>query len=153
PGLERLTAALLNLYSNDPDAGVHAAAEWTLRRWHQETALAEAQSHFRAAGRDPCHRWYVSPQALAWAVIEPPGEFVMGSPPHEPGRREHEPAPRRLIPRRYAIAVKEITVGQFAAFLEEDNDPERRKRFRDRPPGDPALPRNGLSWYDAAAFC
>ena len=30
---EPLTDKLLDLYSNDPDSGIHGAAAWTLRQW------------------------------------------------------------------------------------------------------------------------
>jgi hypothetical protein len=33
---EPVTGKLLDLYCNDPDAGVHGAAEWTLRKWGQQ---------------------------------------------------------------------------------------------------------------------
>ena len=32
---------LLSLYQTDPDAGIHGAAEWTLRRWGQQDRLKE----------------------------------------------------------------------------------------------------------------
>ena len=31
-----LIGKLLDLYRNDPDAGIHGAAEWTLRQWKNE---------------------------------------------------------------------------------------------------------------------
>ena len=34
---EPLAAKLLDLYRNDPDAGIHGAAEWTLRKWGSRT--------------------------------------------------------------------------------------------------------------------
>jgi formylglycine-generating enzyme required for sulfatase activity len=74
----------------------------------------------------------------------------MGSLPDEPWKRVHELAHRRLLPRRYAIAAKEISVGQFEEFLR--SDPQRRERLS-RPGADPSAPRNDLSWFNAAAFC
>ena len=38
---EPLIAKLLDLYRNDPDAGIHGAAEWTLRQWEQQEKLKE----------------------------------------------------------------------------------------------------------------
>jgi hypothetical protein len=38
---EPLSAQLLGLYRKDPDAGIHGAAEWTLRKWrHQDKVKA-----------------------------------------------------------------------------------------------------------------
>ena len=38
---EPLTGLLLELYRNDPDSGIHAAAEWTLGRWMQQEKLKD----------------------------------------------------------------------------------------------------------------
>jgi tetratricopeptide (TPR) repeat protein len=38
---EPLIGKLLDLYRNDPDAGIHGAAEWTLRKWGQNDKLKE----------------------------------------------------------------------------------------------------------------
>ena len=32
---EPLVEQLREMYRNDPDAGIHGAAEWTLRQWKQ----------------------------------------------------------------------------------------------------------------------
>ena len=51
-------------------------------------------------------------------MIEGPVEFRMGSPPTEPDRMHRGEIPHRLlIPRRFAIAAKEVTVEQFQRFL------------------------------------
>ncbi len=38
---EPLSVKHLNLYRNDPDSGIHGAAEWTLRQWGQQEKLKE----------------------------------------------------------------------------------------------------------------
>ena len=40
---EPLIGKLLDLYRNDPDSGIHGAAEWTLRQWKQQEKLKEAR--------------------------------------------------------------------------------------------------------------
>ncbi len=150
-GEATLTATLLDLYVNDPDAGVHAAAEWTLRRWKQEAALTAANA--RQRGTAPgTRRWYVDGQGLTFSIIARPGEFVMGSRADEPWKRAHETAHRRVVPRGYAIASKEVSIAQFEEFLK--SDPKRQQSFaHERARGKPDYPRNDLSWFDAAAFC
>ena len=51
--------------------------------------------------------------------IEGPVEFRMGSPPIEPERDSDETPHRRSIPRRFAIAAKEVTVEQYERFTRE----------------------------------
>ena len=63
-------------------------------------------------------RWYVNSQGQTFAVIEGPVEFQMGSPPTDPERVAwKEPHRRMAIPRRFAIAAKEVSVEQFQRFL------------------------------------
>ena len=88
-------------------------------------------------GRAPAgHRWWVNGQGQTFAGVEGPVEFRMGSPPDEPGRDPDEPAHRRRIPRRFAIAVREVTVAQFQEFLRQDPEVERS-------PDQPVQPRPG----------
>ena len=83
---EPLTGKLLDLYRNDPDSGIHGAAEWTLR---QMGAAGEAQGTGCTVdeGQGPGRgRWFVNGQGQTFAVIEGPVEFRMGSPPTETER-------------------------------------------------------------------
>ncbi len=70
-------------------------------------------------------RWYVNGQGQTFAVIDGPVEFRMGSPPtDEPERAggDNDQPPRRMgIPRRFAIAAKEVTVEQFQRFLKTNS--------------------------------
>jgi formylglycine-generating enzyme required for sulfatase activity len=50
-------------------------------------------------------------------VIKGPVEFMMGSPPTEPDRESGEIPHRVVIPRRFAIADREVTVEQYQRFV------------------------------------
>jgi formylglycine-generating enzyme required for sulfatase activity/DNA-binding winged helix-turn-helix (wHTH) protein len=53
-------------------------------------------------------------------VVLPAGEYMMGSPKDERGRKSTEGLPRRVtIPRRIAIGKFEVTVDQFSTFAAE----------------------------------
>ncbi len=115
---EPLIGKLLDLYRNDPDAGIHGAAEWTLRKWKQQEKLKELDAELSKLKERGNRRWYVNGQGQTFAVIEGPVEFRMGSPPTETERMAGNELPRRMrIPRRFAIAAKEVTVEQFQRFL------------------------------------
>ena len=156
-GEERLSAEdrkplidnLLALYQNDPDAGIHGVAEWTLRKWGQQESLKEKDAAMR--GKEPGeHRWYVNGQGQTFAVIDGPIEFDMGSPPTDLECFDDELLHKRAIPRRFAIATKEVTVEQYQEFVKE-NPVYYASNNRYSP--DPKGPMNGVSWYDAAAYC
>ena len=50
---EMLVPKLLDLYRTHPDAGLHAAAEWLLRRWEENETLADLRSPTNS-GSSPC---------------------------------------------------------------------------------------------------
>jgi formylglycine-generating enzyme required for sulfatase activity len=93
----------------------------------------------------------VNSQGQTFAVIEGQVEFDMGSPPTEPDRFSNETKHRVQIPRRFAIAAKEVTVGQYQSFLKETPEDDHAKNDQYSP--DPNGPMNNVSWYDAAAYC
>jgi formylglycine-generating enzyme required for sulfatase activity len=152
------------IYQTDPDPGMHAAAEWLLRTWQQEAWLKKVND---AWASDPQQRekrlrvieqalakdkektppqWYVNGQGHTLVVIPGPVEFVMGSPPTEKGRKDHEPQHRKRINRTFALAAKSVTVEQYRRFHKGYALPPEYTRL-------PELPAVGISWYDAAAYC
>jgi formylglycine-generating enzyme required for sulfatase activity/energy-coupling factor transporter ATP-binding protein EcfA2 len=143
---EPLINKLLDLYRNDPDSGIHGAAEWTLRQWKQQEKLKELDAELMKLKDWGERRWYVNGQGQTFAVIDGPVEFLMGSPPTEPdhGHQSTEALHRRRINRRFALAIKEVSIEQYQRF--------RREKI-DRYSPDPEGPMNGPSWYAAAAYC
>jgi formylglycine-generating enzyme required for sulfatase activity len=149
---EPLIGKLVELYKTDPDAGIHGAAEWTLRQWKQEPALKAADTELTQLKTWADRRWYLNSQGQTFAVIDGPVEFRMGSPPAEPDRvADNEPPHRRIIPRRFAIAAKEVTVEQYEQFVTEN--PGVDHAVNDRYSPDPKGATNVVSWYDAVAYC
>jgi hypothetical protein len=149
---EPLIGKLLDLYRDDPDAGIHGAAAWTLRQWKQQEKLKELDVQLMKQKDRGDRRWFVNTQAHTFAVIEGPVEFRMGSPPTEPYRfPPNEISHRRIIPRRFAIATQEVSVKQYQVFVKENPGVDHAQNDNYSP--DPDGPMNGVSWYDAAAYC
>jgi formylglycine-generating enzyme required for sulfatase activity len=151
---EPLIGKLIDLYCNDSDAGIHGAAEWTLRKWGQQGKLKDADAQLVKIKAWGHRRWLINGQGQTFAVIEGPVEFRMGSPPTEPNRHATLETPRRVvIPRRFAIAAKEVTKEQWQRF-------ERTHTQLGLPPSsvnqfspDPDGPMSGFTWYIAAEYC
>ena len=59
---EPLIGKLLDLYRNDPDSGIHGAAEWALRQWKQHDRLQEAATELMRLKHRGNRRWYVNSQ-------------------------------------------------------------------------------------------
>lgn len=173
-----LVADLLQSYRDDPDPGVHASIDWLLRYgrqgerprafdWKQAAALAAIDREM--AGRPADGRgWYVTTESQTMVIISGPVEFRMGSPANEPGRvaasdSPDEPLHRVRIPRSFAIAAKETTVGQFRRFLDANPEVKRRHSFADnsarmtevlqRFSPDDEGPQIAMTWYEAALYC
>ena len=146
---------LLELYRSDPDAGIHGAAEWTLRRWYQGERLKSVDTDLRRLQDRGGRRWYVNKEGQTFAVIDGPVAFLMGSPATEPGRTAGSEAPRRMsIPRGFAIATREVTFRQFQRFLKGHDQYNRQsesylKKLTSGPDG----PWISADWYATAAYC
>jgi formylglycine-generating enzyme required for sulfatase activity len=155
---EPLTARLLDLYQNDPDAGIHGAVEWTLRKWAQAERLKAIDPSLPGLKNRGSRRWFVNGQGQTFALIEGPVEFRMGSPPTDTERiASNEPPRQMVIPRRFALATKEVSVAHFQRFLKQAGitldryqvSPDFLKKFSPDPDG----PWIGPDWYTAAHYC
>jgi formylglycine-generating enzyme required for sulfatase activity len=146
-----LIPRLLDLYRNDPDAGIHGSAEWVLRQWKQEDKLKAADAELSRLKDRGDHRWFVNGQRQTFTLIEGPIEFRMGSPQNEPDRSDNETPYRRVISHRFAIATKEVTVAQYHEFVQANPGIDHASNDRHSP--DPDGPMIEVSWYHATAYC
>jgi formylglycine-generating enzyme required for sulfatase activity len=150
---DRLIDKLLDWYVNDPDAGIHGAAEWTLRQWKQADKLRSSQAGLPGFKDRGPRRWFVNSQGQTFAMIHGSVEFRMGSPPGEPDRDPDETSHQRVIPRSFAMAVKEVTVAQYQQFVKENPPFSLAQSYLDKYSPDPNGPITAVSWFGAAAYC
>jgi formylglycine-generating enzyme required for sulfatase activity/tRNA A-37 threonylcarbamoyl transferase component Bud32 len=154
---QALVPRLLRLYRDDPDPGLHAAAEWLLRRWGQTGELHRADRELARRAQPPAageggRRWLVAREGHTLVVFPGPVTFWMGSPASESERYPpNELLHRRRIPRSFALATKEVTVEQFQRFLKAN--PAVRHSYLPRYSPDPNGPIIWVTWYEAAQYC
>lgn len=157
--MQSMTADLAKHYADDPDPGIHGAAEWTLRQLGAEAAIAEVRTAYSTGTAVGDRRWYITKTGakklaaspLSFAILDASDEFLMGSPVSETDRflgptGNSEIRHRRKIGRRFAIGTHEVTVAQFKAFRRDHQFDRAKAREEDSPA-------NFLTWYDAAAYC
>jgi formylglycine-generating enzyme required for sulfatase activity len=156
----QLIADLMTTLKNDPDSGLHGAAQWLLRKWNCDDKLKKAVEQL---GTDEAQRmlhrtfqrqrWYVNRQGQTFVIVDAKQPFTMGSPESEHGpdiqnERQHS----RTINRLYAICASPVTVAQFRRFLAD-----RKKNGSDREAANAVAvgncPQVRVTWYDAAEYC
>jgi serine/threonine protein kinase/formylglycine-generating enzyme required for sulfatase activity len=146
-----LAERLSRLYRDDPDPGVHSAAEWLLHRWEMVDRLTRMDQQLpRVRWGDStapvtAPRWEVNGQGQTFAVVPAPGKFEIGLPPNERGRFDE---PRRPVQIDYpfAVATKLVTVAEFKKLC-----PGFRHDAKYSP--GPDTPVNAVTWYEAAEYC
>ncbi len=112
---QRLRPILERFHRDDPDAGVHSAAEWLLReRWGVVSELKPSVALNTATAGTKS--WYVTPGGTTMTIMRGPVEFLFGSSPNE-SHREGEPQSRHRIEHQFALATREVTVAEFDRFL------------------------------------
>ena len=112
---EGVVKAMVEVYRNDPDAGVHSAAELLLYRCGEEARAKQATEPFNAVTGTTAS-WHVNSMRHEMVQIDGPVDFDMGSPPSDPDHQKEEIFHRRTVPRRFAIASKEVTIAQFQEY-------------------------------------
>jgi formylglycine-generating enzyme required for sulfatase activity len=148
---EHWLARLRQWYRHEPDAGLHGAVEWLLRRWGAGEAVVQADKAVacKESERKPgdARQWYVNGQGQTLVIVPAGGKFWMGSRGYEADRIPiNEPLHPVRIPRSFAIAAKEVTVEQFLKFRW---DHRYMAKYSPRPDG----PIINVTWYEAAAYC
>jgi len=153
---------MANLFEQDPDPGLHAAAEWLLRRWGEGprldailATLRPKDAHASILTND-ARRWFVNSQGQTLVVIDI-GDSRMGSP--EPGHRQEESPHVVHVGRRIAMAATLVTKSQYAEFQNKEKVLE--PKFQDLANystlldivTSPDSPQVGMTWYEAAQYC
>jgi serine/threonine protein kinase/formylglycine-generating enzyme required for sulfatase activity len=130
---------LRDLYRDDPDPGIHGAAEWLLGKWQASDEIKEFERGLALGKVVGNRQWYRNGQGQTMVVVPKPksGDVWIG---------EGEGRQPRRIDWSFAIASKDVTVAQFGKFRAE------QKPFKDYAPTD-SCPMNSVMWYDAAAYC
>lgn len=155
---------LQEIYRTSRDSGLHASAEWLLRKWEQESWLKQVNQDWASDKEQREKRldgikqtllkddqsspqWYVNGQGQTMVVIPGPVEFLMGSPKTELEGAENEAQHKKRINRSFALAATATTKEQFLRFRPTFLHSE----FKRYPA--PSCPIGGLLWYEAAAYC
>jgi formylglycine-generating enzyme required for sulfatase activity len=157
-----LVAKFTSLYRDDPDAGVHSAAGWALKRYGMEPALGKLDAELRSKGANGyagSRHWFTNSKGLTFLVVDGPVEFATTT---SVKRLAGLPEKKAKIGYRFAIATTEVTAEQLEEY---ENRPRTSKipgsEFNNwaeslltkNAAPDPNCPAVHVSWYRAAAYC
>lgn len=152
-----LSEKLLKANQDDPDAGLHGAIEWLLRKWEQKEQLQavserlkSSEETLQARRQSNKHHWYVNGEGQTFVIIDA-CKFLMGSPESEPGRGTDETRHRRRV-RKFAIATAEVTQRQYERFARAVPEIAAEYKSQEREEID-ELPVTSVTWYEATQYC
>ena len=136
----------LELYQKSPDAGLHGALDWLLRkRWGlgKECDLVVESLKSKTI---PGNKWLVNSMGQTFAILEGPIKFQIGSPLDEPLRYEAERIHERAIARSIVVAQKEVTLNDFLLLMPQ-------QRYIEKYSKTPDSAMICISWFDSAHYC
>lgn len=134
---------LQRIERQDPDPGIHAAAQWLLRKWKPDFRISNEE----ISGFSRNRRWYETSTGETFVIIQGPVEFLMGSPQDEYSQDPNDEMHLRRINHSWAIASHEVTHERAVALVPSLANSES-EHF-----SEPDLPEFGKTWYDAARYC
>jgi formylglycine-generating enzyme required for sulfatase activity len=149
---EEILDWLEDVYRDDPDPGIHAAAQWTLQRDGQDARLASCNRDLVSARPLGDRQWYINGQGQTMIVAPGPTQFLTGTSRGAGSDRAGERPRYRRIRRSFSLAATETTVEQFRRFMDDDNSWVGRDPTLGVAPS-PDLPRTSVTWHEAAAYC
>jgi formylglycine-generating enzyme required for sulfatase activity len=147
---------LSNIFEQERDAGLHAAAAYMLTTLGEDsrgvTVLLDPRQTEQQAlpvhqrGADESPSWSVNGQGQTMIAIPGPVEFLIGSSPGEDGREANESQHTVRIGRSFAIAAETVSVAEYRRLCATDRDSATAYLS-------PENPVTYVSWFDAAEYC
>jgi serine/threonine protein kinase/formylglycine-generating enzyme required for sulfatase activity len=142
-----LESFVMNVFRDQPDGELHAAAEWFLRRHGRSEFIDEVLADRSGTG---AKSWYVTSELHTMIRLPGPTTFMAGSAENEPDRLENEKLHQVSIPEGLYFSSLEVTIGQFQRFLADRNSSANTNSTETDSPNDPML---RVSWYESAEYC
>lgn len=136
----------LNRFAETNDASLMSTVVWCARRWNM--SVRDEFAPPAAPGDD--QQWFVNPAGQMMIELDPPRQFLMGSPDWEPNRSTSEERHWEGIPYRFALAATETTERDLHACL---GDERARRALGNLKRLASDAPLTGMTWRQAAMFC
>jgi serine/threonine protein kinase/formylglycine-generating enzyme required for sulfatase activity len=132
-----LIQKLKGVYRDDPDSGIHSAADWLLQRWGKGEEVEVIDRETASTGPCAGRRWFVNRHHHTMAIVRGPVETTLS---------DDGVSTTVRIPRTFSLGTKEVTIEQFNLYRRSIHLAEAEAERR-------AFPAEAISWYDAARYC
>ena len=149
--IESILPHALKMVAEDIDPGVHGACAWLIRKLGRVADMNRVLADLSTGKVEGDRHWYLTKTSGDTFAIFEPAEVLMGSPITEAQRyggpkSTDERLHRRKGGYKFAVATHETTVEQFSRFRKSHSFNRNYSREQ-------LSPANGISWYDAVAYC
>ena len=114
---ESVAGHVAEIHEDDPDSGVHSAADWLLREWR-----IGRDTHKHPREIEDGKNWFVDRFGQTMLVVRGPVTFNLGFSPGDPACVKVEPQQEIPIPYSFTMATTEITRQQSERFSESSHD-------------------------------
>lgn len=145
-------SVLQHWYINDPDSGVHSAADWALRQWNFTVPLVATSTR-----PTDDKRWSVN--AVGMTMLRVPAGSFQRQDTFVLEKGKKSPVQTVVISRDFLISDREVTIQQFRKFT-DDPTGEPSEKLNDWPGvfyfndgNTDEHPVQHLSWNEAVLFC
>ena len=160
-----------DIFLNDPDAGLHASAQWLLQQWGEKQwvattldslrqnpqtkeqrkatlKMAQESSRNNASFTEP--RWILNAQGQTEVVIFGPVNFMMGNAAKNANETSVDGQHQVQISHSFVLGATDITLNEYRRmnpdFLQTPDEQSRNTRSLD-------VPVVNLNWYMVARYC
>jgi serine/threonine protein kinase/formylglycine-generating enzyme required for sulfatase activity len=152
PELDRpnLLDKVADWFANDPSSAIHGATGWLLRQWGRTDIVQRVDQ--TPLPYDSGREWFTiaidahNKRFYQTYIVIPPGEYDIGSPVDERGRRDTELRSRVRLTRPLAILDREVTRGEFETS-------GLKQLFYTEYSPTTEHPMVAISWTDSVQFC
>ncbi len=167
---EAVTKRAKDIFQTDPDAGLHASAQWLLQQWGEKKWLDTTRAVMRdnpqtqaqriatlklasESSKDAANifapRWIMNTQGQTEVVIFGPVQFMMGSSEKVGGTSAETQHPVK-ISHSFVMGAMEITLAEYRRMSPDYLNDPNEKGWNVRS-GD--IPVVALNWFMAARYC
>ncbi len=153
----KLQAWLPDAYRTNPDCGVHSMCRWIMNQWGLSESIQAIDRQLGKEGVVDGRNWYVNPLGMPMLIVRGPIDMMTRD--YAPnGKSSDMEAKLKIksrayrIPRSFAIATEDVTVGQYQQFRDDVQREQDRQTLHETT-SSPTARVDRVSWLNTINYC